>query len=215
MNRRHAGGDPAAAQLAGELGGRIYTALRAGHLDAEPLVELACLLEELEVSTPATREILERPLAQLASTDLTALGGRLLKGINFQPTFALDPSLWRTLEQALEVLERDVRATGLTGELRLVRPDWDSIGHAWVEFRGSCQGNGIWPSEGGDPVGALASVAEAGQEVIMETIWAAWPVCPVHDLGAHPAFEHHRPVWRCVGAGSHTVAPVGQLPPPR
>ncbi|MEV0589844.1 hypothetical protein [Nonomuraea cavernae] len=68
-----------AAQVVDELRDRIYTALRDGGLDVEHIVELACLLEEWEVSTPATREVLERPLAQLTGADLTRLGERLLK----------------------------------------------------------------------------------------------------------------------------------------
>ncbi|MEU9890656.1 hypothetical protein [Sphaerisporangium sp. NPDC051011] len=61
-------------QVVNELSGRIYTALRDGGLDAEPVVELACLLYEWGIRTPATRELLERPTAHLTAQDLTRLG---------------------------------------------------------------------------------------------------------------------------------------------
>ncbi|MFI7639024.1 hypothetical protein [Nonomuraea sp. NPDC049400] len=84
-----------------------------------------------------------------------------LRDTGFEPTFALDPSLWVALEQALNVVERDVRSAGITGTLRLVIPDRDGSGLAWVEFRGGYQGNGLRPVEGGDAQGALVSVADA------------------------------------------------------
>ncbi|GHH72547.1 hypothetical protein GCM10017673_27660 [Streptosporangium violaceochromogenes] len=39
---------------------RVHTGLRDGAPDAEPIVEPACLMEEWGVSTPFTRELLER-----------------------------------------------------------------------------------------------------------------------------------------------------------
>ncbi|MGW6495636.1 hypothetical protein [Nonomuraea angiospora] len=202
-----------ARQLADDLMGRIYVALRDGDLDAEPVVTLACLLEEAGRSTPATRELLERPTAHLTTADVTRLGKRLLRDTRFEPTFALEPTLWTALEQALNLVEHDVRSTGITGTLRLVIPDWDESGHAWVEFRGSYQGNGIWPAQGSDPQAALMSVADATQEVIMEMLWKAWPICPAHDRGLRAELAHKAAVWRCTGDGTHTVARVGELLP--
>ncbi|MEU4830157.1 hypothetical protein [Streptosporangium sp. NPDC023615] len=191
----------------GELSARVHTALRGGGLDAEPLVELACLMEEWGVSTPVTRELLERPAAGLTDADLVRLGETLLEGIGFRPTFALEPGLLTSLEEALKVVERDVRAAGITGTLRMIVPDWDPMGAAWVEFQGICQGNGLGP--GAD---ALWGVADATQEVVMEAIWRTWPVCPVHDRGLRAEPEDGIAVWRCTGDGTHTVAPVGGLP---
>lgn len=204
-----------AKQATDELRGRIYTALRDDGLDAEPLVELACLMEEVGLRTPAVRELLECPAAHLTAADLTRLGERLLGDTNFEPTFTLEPALWVALEQALKVVERDVRAAGITGTLRLVIPDWDDSGQAWVEFQGICQGNGIRPIVGSDAQSALASVADSAQEVIMEMIWGVWPVCSAHDRGLRAELEHETAVWRCTGAGTHTVAPIGELPPER
>ncbi|MFC5831169.1 hypothetical protein [Nonomuraea insulae] len=72
-----------------ELSGRIHTALRDGDLDAEPILELACLLEEHGVTTSATQELLARPLAHLTAADLTRLSRSLLNAAGFEPTFAL------------------------------------------------------------------------------------------------------------------------------
>ncbi|MFI7706592.1 hypothetical protein [Nonomuraea sp. NPDC049480] len=201
-----------AEQVEDELMGRIYTALRDGGLDAESVLELAFSLEEGGTSTPATQELLERPAAHLTTADLTRLGESLLSETNFEPTFALEPRLWATLEHALEVVERDVRTRGINGTLRLVTYDWDSRGLAWVEFQGGYHGNGIEPIAGSSAQGALADVADAVQETIMELIWKVWPVCATHDHGLHAGYEHGTAVWRCTGDGTHTVAPVGELP---
>ncbi|GIH94131.1 hypothetical protein ACFFMN_25565 [Planobispora siamensis] len=192
-----------------ELSVRIYKALRDGGLDAGPLVELACLMEERNVSTAVTRELLERPAAELTAADLARLGEALLGEIGFKPGFALEPGLLAPLEEALKIVERDVRATGITGTLRMVLPDWDTMGLARVEFEGICQGNGLGP--GGDVQEVLWSVADAAQEVVMEVIWKAWPVCPVHNRGLSAGLEDEIAVWRCTGGGTHTVAPVGEL----
>ncbi|MEV0826549.1 hypothetical protein [Nonomuraea rubra] len=131
---------------------------------------------------------------------------------NFEPSFALEPGLWAVLVHALEVVERDVRARGITGTLRLITPDWDDRGEAWVEFQGCYHGNGIPPSTGKDPGTALVDVADAVQETIMELAWKVWPVCETHDLGLRAGWEQEAAVWRCAGDGTHTVAPVGELP---
>ncbi|MEU1880221.1 hypothetical protein ABZ470_23150 [Streptosporangium sp. NPDC020072] len=191
-----------------ELGASVYTALRDGGLEAGLLVELACLVEDWTVSTPATRELLERRTAELTAADVLRLGGALLDEVNFVPTYALEPALFAELEEDLKVVERDLRATGVTGTLRMVIPDWDSMGMAWVEFDGAFQGNGIPPGAGG-----VLNVADAAQEAIMEVIWRAWPVCPVHDRGLYTEAENETAVWRCTADEGHTVAPIGELPP--
>ncbi len=198
-----------------ELGDRIHAMLRDGDLDVEPLIELSCLLEEQGRRTPATREVLERPVAHLTAADMDRLGRGLLDDIGFGPTFVLEPGLWTALEQVLKIVERDVRAAGLTGPLELIIHDWDDSGQARVEFRGGCHGDGIWPVEARDPQRALARVADAAQESIMDVAWVAWPTCPEHGLGLHAELEDGTAVWWCAGAGSHIVAPVGELPSKR
>ncbi|MFG3440966.1 hypothetical protein ACGF0J_27260 [Nonomuraea sp. NPDC047897] len=199
-------------QVEDELLGRIYRALRDGGLDAEPVLELASLLEEWGESTPTTLEIIERSGTHLTMADLTRLGESLLRDAHFEPSFALEPRLWTTLEHALEVVKRDVRAGGITVTLRLVTHDWDSRGRAWVDFQGGCHGNGIDPIAGSSAQGALGEVADAVQETIMGMILKVWPVCAMHNRGLHAGYEHQIAVWWCTGDGAHTVAPVGELP---
>lgn len=103
--------------------GRVYTATRGGTLDAAPVLELAAVLRELGRVGPAARKLLERPAAELSADEVTRLGAALLRDANFEPTFAVDPTLWTTLERALAIVERDVRAAGITGTLRLIRND--------------------------------------------------------------------------------------------
>ncbi|MER7133332.1 hypothetical protein [Streptosporangium saharense] len=194
-------------QAVDELGAHVHTALRDGGLEADLLLEVACLVEEWSVSTPATRELLERPTAELTAADLVRLGEALLGETGFRPTFALEPGLLAPFEEALKVVERDVRASGISGTLQMILPDGDVMGMAWVEFDGTCQGNCVRPGDD-----ALWSVADATQEVVMERIWRVWPVCPTHDLGLHADTEDGTVVWRCEGDGTHTVAPVGELP---
>ncbi|GII77472.1 hypothetical protein Sru01_24540 [Sphaerisporangium rufum] len=204
--------DERAARAVEELSRRIHAASLDGGLDAEPVVELACLLYERGVHTSAVQELLERPAAGLAAHELIRLGEEVLRDVGSE----VGARWWAALEQALTVVARDLEAAGIAGTLRLVIPDWDDSGQAWVEFQGVHHGNGIRLSAGSDPRWALASVAGATQEVVMETIWRVWPVCAEHGLGLHvePADEvaDEGVVWRCAGAGAHVVAPVGELP---
>ncbi|MEV4802878.1 hypothetical protein AB0K18_22955 [Nonomuraea sp. NPDC049421] len=190
-----------------EASSRVYEQLRGGDLDYATLLDLVIVLDDHGVSTPATREFLESDPA-----DLSRVAQAVLRETSFEPPFAVEPGWWRTLEEALAVVERDARATGVTGTLRLNVPDWDPHGYARVEFRGAYQGNGMAPSTGSDPVGALADVADAAQEVIVEMIWRAWPVCPEHDRGLWVAHLDDTVAWRCTYGGAHLVAAVGELP---
>ncbi|GAB2937965.1 hypothetical protein ACFMQL_16725 [Nonomuraea fastidiosa] len=190
-----------------EASSRVYAGLRSGDLDYETLLDLAIVLDDHGVSTPAVRELLTSDPA-----DLTRVAEAVLRETSFEPTFELEPGWWRALEDALAIVERDARATGVTGPLRLAVPEWDESGQAWVEFRGAFQGNGMPPSTGRDPGRALAAVADAAQEVIVEMIWRAWPVCTEHDRGLRAAILGETPVWLCSAAGTHRVAAIGELP---
>ncbi|MEV4562148.1 hypothetical protein AB0K12_00100 [Nonomuraea sp. NPDC049419] len=187
---------------------RVQEGLRSGYLAYDVLLDLVIVLDDHGISTPATREFLESDPA-----DLHRVAEAVLRETSFTSPFELEPGWWRTLEEALAVVERDARATGVTGTLRLNVPDWDPHGYARVEFRGAYQGNSMAPSTGSDRVWALLAVADAAQEVIMEMIWRAWPVCPEHDRGLWVALLDEAVVWRCTYGGAHTVAAVGELPP--
>ncbi|MFI7104908.1 hypothetical protein ACIBK9_01220 [Nonomuraea sp. NPDC050227] len=198
-------------EQAHELASRVHVALRDGGLDARTVLELASLLEEWGLSTATTRELLESSAARLNGADLAHLGEGLLNDIDFRPGFTLDPQLWATLEQALKIVERDVRAGGITGPLRLITDPSRGRHDAQVEFEGSYHGNGIPPEAGSDAQTALLSLAEAVQETVMELTWTVWPVCPVHDRGLHVGGPDRGPVWWCAVDGGHVVALVGEL----
>ncbi|MFB4290824.1 hypothetical protein ACBI99_24485 [Nonomuraea sp. ATR24] len=121
-----------------------------------------------------------------------------------------DQDWWKTLERALEIVERDVRAADLTGALRLIPRGW-SVG-AQVQYDGCYHGEGLYPEDGGDLVSAIVNVADSTQETIMELIWQVWPVCVPHDRGAHAGWEDGAAVWKCAAGGSHVLARIGELP---
>jgi hypothetical protein len=56
----------------------------------------------------------------------------------------------------------------------------------------------------------LELVADELQGAVMESMFAAWPVCPQHDLGAHPNVIDGRAVWRCEGGTGHVVVEIGR-----
>ncbi|WP_133305872.1 hypothetical protein [Microbispora triticiradicis] len=189
---------------AGRFAAQIYRGLREGDLGAEPVVELACLMEEADLGCPPVREILERPAAELTSQEVARLGRDLLRATGFD-------QLWATLETAVKVVEGDVRAAGIDVVLGITFPNWDDSGCARV---GCCGGYGspaIWPSSGRDAGAALVEIADAVQDVVIEHIWGVWPICPEHRLGLHAAFVEGTAVWQCAGAGTHTAAAIGDL----
>jgi hypothetical protein len=129
----------------------------------------------------------------------------------YEPGFELEPERRALLERAVEVVQADVRATGLPGTVRLVFPDWTY--NAFIEtWDGETSAtSGISASDCGDPVAALVAAADDAQDALMHTLWGAWPVCPAHEQGLH-ALEHDgTAVWWCGGGGGHVVAPVGRL----
>jgi hypothetical protein len=202
--------ESAAEQLAVQ----IYRGLRECGLPADPVVELACLIGEHDLSCPAVREILERRTAELTPEEVARLGQDLLTEMSFEPGFDLEPGLWTTLETAVKMVERDVRASGIEAVLGIAIPGWDrDSGCARVEFRGGCGGPAIWPRSGRDGNVALADIADAVQDIVMEHIWGVWPVCPEHGLGVHAALVEGTAVWQCAGAGTHTAAAIGDLSP--
>ncbi|WP_182902977.1 hypothetical protein [Microbispora sp. H10830] len=189
---------------AGRFAAQIYRGLREGDLGAESVVELACLMEELDVGRPPVREILERPTAELTSEEVAQLGRELLTATGFD-------RLWATLETAVKVVQGDVRASGIDAVLEITLPDWDDSGCARVGCCGGYGGPPIWLSSGRDAGVALVEIADAVQNDIMEHIWGVWPTCPEHRLGLHAALVEGTPVWQCAGTGLHTAAAIGDL----
>jgi hypothetical protein len=125
--------------------------------------------------------------------------------------FDLEPGLLGALERAMEIVNADMRSSGLPGVGRLVIPEWttNAVVESWTGVSGS--GGGIFPASGSDPVSALVAVADDAQDAVMETLWEVWPVCPAHQIGAHAQPDDGHAVWWCSGGGGHAFAPIGQL----
>jgi hypothetical protein len=105
------------------------------------------------------------------------------------------------LERALDAVRADLRATGLTGKVRLVRPEWNPH-NAMVETWAGDQGwtGGIFPSDADDDISALVAVAEQGRQAVTESLdyqstgrW--WPVCPAHGAATTPTARDGIGVW--------------------
>ncbi|MER6673711.1 hypothetical protein [Streptomyces sp. NPDC000983] len=82
---------------------------------------------------------------------------------------------------------------------------------------GEWHGNHLDPNSRDSPASALAGVADAAQETVVELLWQAWPLCPEHGLGMHPREDaRERLSWWCAGEGArrgpaHLHAAVGAL----
>ncbi|MCS0600812.1 hypothetical protein NX794_06145 [Streptomyces sp. LP11] len=123
--------------------------------------------------------------------------------------------LW---DAALATVNRDLAVTLPDQEpLRLVAcPGWeDDEELLYVALHsGESHGNFLGPET--TPDGALAVVAEAAQDTVMEMLWQVWPVCTLHGLGMHVAEDGGRASWWCAGTSrpadpAHTRAAVGEL----
>lgn len=205
---------PTAARLEEELerlAGQVYVGLRAGVVDCDAAFDLACSLLERGQPDPAAEE-----LALLAAEGgdqerIAELARQVLAASAFEPGFDAEPSRLAVLEEALEAVRSDMQATGLPGPVRLVVPSRSRPSHAYVEFRDGGYGSttGIAPQIGSNPLWALVSVADETQDSVMETLKGVWPVCPVHQLGAHSREHEGKAVWWCNGDGGHVIAAIG------
>ena len=131
--------------------------------------------------------------------------------MGFEPDFELEPQLLAGLEQALETVHADLRATGLSGLVRLVVLAGSEPPNAFAEFWGAYGStSGITPVTGSEPVGALVAVADDLQDAVMDSTSVVWPVCPGHSFGAHPRVYDCQPVWWCNGGGGHVIAIIGR-----
>ena len=147
-----------------------------------------------------------------AAPALLAAAVRALLAEHFQPTFDDEPEWLAALEEALEIVKADLRASGLPDAVRLYR--WEGSPSVSVDaWAANSTSGGISPEEGKDPVTALAAVADDAQEAVMLSIGGAWPTCPVHHLGVHARAHDGAAVWWCRTGGGHAAARIGQLPP--
>jgi len=171
----------------------LYVALRDGAA-ADRQAAFGIAMNELDYQTlhAVARELAQASMADDDETRLASAAAAFLDFCGYEPGFEQAPERFARLVRALDAVRADMRATGLTGEVRLVRPGW-SPGNAAVETWAGDQGwtGGISSSEGVDDLSALVAVAEQARQAIMESLryqstGRVWPACPVHGAGTSP-----------------------------
>lgn len=189
---------------------RLYLQVKDGPVDREAAFDLACQVLSFQPLAADATELARLCLEDGNESGLTA-AARTLLSEHFQPGFAEEPGWLSALEEALEVVNRDMRACGLrgTGHFLILDPR-----HAWVQVSDhhNSHGFGCHPTAGRDPVTALATVADDAQDAVMHAIGGAWPVCDAHSLGTHAKERDGAAVWWCSGGGGHVAAAIGQWP---
>jgi hypothetical protein len=199
-----------------QLARKVYIGLRDGSLEPEATFDLACMLMDWGPTSPAVRELAEQSVAGTDPVLLADLAGQVLEETEFQPDFDTEPRLLAQLEDALEAVKADMRATGLAGTVGLAFVDDRDryLRNVFADFRGSFSyTSGISPRHANDRISALLAVADDVQDAVMGMLMTVWPVCPEHDLGSHPIEHDGQAVWWCKGGGAgHVIAPIGHWP---
>ncbi|MFJ3510952.1 hypothetical protein [Streptomyces luteogriseus] len=132
------------------------------------------------------------------------------------------PGEYQVWDQALALLNRDLAVTLPQLEplrlLALPSHDADEPESVYIAMAdGEWHGNCLDPNSQDSLATALASVADAAQETVMELSWQVWPLCPEHGLGMHPMEDaQERLFWWCAGerlrrGPAHVHAAVGAL----
>jgi hypothetical protein len=190
---------------------RLYRDLRDGFVDREAAFDLSAdILLDWPVDKQAAK-VAALALDEGAAPALLA-AVRALLAEHFDPTFDDEPEWLTALEEALEIVKVDLRASGLPDTVRLWT--WEGSTNVGVDaWAANSTSGGIFPQEGKDPVTALAAVADDAQDAVMHSIWGAWPTCPAHRVGVHVRAHDGAAVWWCRSGGGHAVARVGQLSP--
>jgi hypothetical protein len=193
----------------------LYVAVRdSATVDRQAAFDIA--MNELEYFPlhAEARELAEASVAD-DETRLAAAAAAFLDAYGYEPGFEQAPERFARLERALDAVRADMRATGLTGEVRLVRPGWTPR-NAAVETWAGDQGwtGGISPSNAAGDLSALVAVAEQARQAIMESLQyqstgRVWPACPAHGVGTSPEARHGTGVWWCDGGNGHVAAEIG------
>ena len=188
---------------------RLYRQLEDGAVDPEAAFDLACAVLDGCPLAEGAASLARLCVADAADPAQLMRATRLVLAQSSRLGFAEEPGWLATLEQALEVVKRDMRACGLPGTGHLFVQEG---GNAFVEVWGHHTGHagGCSPADGSDPVWALVAVADDAQDAVMHAVWGAWPVCPAHGLGTHARGAEAAAVWWCQGGGGHVAAPIGQ-----
>jgi hypothetical protein len=195
-----------------ELCRRLYLSLRDGVVDRESAFDLSADILTVFPADDEAAEVAALALNDDADHALLTAAVRALLVRRFQPTFDDEPGWFAALEEALEIVKADLRASGLPDAVRLYT--WEGSPNAGVDaWAANSTSGGIFPEAGKDPVRALVDVADDAQEAVMLSICGVWPACPVHRLGVHARAADGAAVWWCALDGGHVAARVGQLPP--
>ena len=198
------------------LSSALYIAARAGAVDCTAAFDLATSWLEERPQDPDATELaaLSIECTQVSQPRMAEVALRLLAAANFRPGFKEEPGWLACLEDAMRLVNRDVAATGIRHPCQLRVHDeglkWSV--NAYVETSDGYTGiaQGIYPASGADLVSALVDVADDAQDALMHALFAAWPVCPVHRLGAHAQEREDAAVWWCSGDGGHAVTAIGE-----
>lgn len=189
---------------------RLYRSLRDGSVDREAAFDLSADILDYRPGAEAAK-VAALAIDEDAAPAQLAAAVRALLAEHFRPTFDDEPEWLAALEEAVEIVKADLRASGLPDAVRLYR--WEGSPNVSVDaWAANSTSGGIFPEQGRSPVTALAAVADDAQEAVMLSIGAAWPTCPEHRLGVHARAHDGAAVWWCRADGGHAVARVGQLP---
>jgi hypothetical protein len=193
------------------LAGRVYVGMRDGSLSPEAAFDLAVFLKDWAKPHPVFEALAAASIGAADHSSLTGLAREALAVVQYVPGFRVEPRLLEVLDGVLEVLTHDLRATGLAGHARAVLPDDADLQNAWVQYQGSfSHTSGLAPrdvSAGGPEL--LMLVADELQDAVTESLAGVWPVCPQHQLGAHPRVSDGQAAWWCSGGGGHVIFAVG------
>jgi hypothetical protein len=193
----------------------LYVAVRDG-VAVDRQVSFDIAMSELEYFPLHARA---RELAEASVTDgdeirLASAAAAFLEASGYEPGFEQAPERFARLERALDAVRADLRATGLTGEVSLVRPDWtpNAVVETWTGDTGWT--GGIFSSDAADDLSALVAVADQARQAIMESLGyqstgSVWPACPAHGLGTLPEARNGAGVWWCDEGDGHAPAEIG------
>jgi hypothetical protein len=198
------------------LSSAVYVAARAGAVDCTAVFDLATSWLEERPQDPDATELaaLSVECRQENQSRMAEVALRLLATADFRPGFKEEPGWLACLEDAMRLVNRDVAATGIRRPCKLRVHDeglyWsvNAYVETWDGYTGVAQG--VYPASGADPVSALVDVAEDAQDALMHALFAAWPVCPDHLLGAHARDHEDAAVWWCSGDGGHAITGIGK-----
>ncbi|XVU28444.1 hypothetical protein ACQPZJ_15770 [Actinoplanes sp. CA-054009] len=184
-----------------------YLAARSGEMNPTDAFDLAAAVLKSNPTFKDAAELASLSLdgAAPARPRMAELALAVLAAIDFEPGFADEPEWLARLEDAMRTVNRDVAATGLPHTCHL-RVTGNAYAQTWDGHTGTAQG--VFPRSGADPVSALVAVAEDTQDAVMHSLWAAWPVCPTHQLGVHAREHDDAAVWWCAAAAGHVVAAI-------